>query len=72
MPARCCADLFESVLAEHDLIVSPLLLTELKRILTTEGVTVATPSAVPEGIPDPDDAPPTSRMDQGNSAIAQH
>ncbi|MBU1237518.1 MAG: putative toxin-antitoxin system toxin component, PIN family [Gammaproteobacteria bacterium] len=29
-----CADLFESVLAEHELIVSQLLLTELKRILT--------------------------------------
>jgi uncharacterized protein len=70
-----CADLFESVLAEHELIVSPLLLTELKRILTTklrisaevtrdyialltaEGVTVATPSVIPKGIPDPDDAP---------------
>jgi putative PIN family toxin of toxin-antitoxin system len=70
-----CADLFESVLAEHDLIVSQLVLTELKRILTTklrisaevtrdyvalltaEGATVATPSVVPKGIPDPDDAP---------------
>jgi uncharacterized protein len=70
-----CADLFESVLAEHELIVSPLLLMELKRILTTklrisaevtrdyvalltaEGTTVATPSTIPKGIPDPDDAP---------------
>ena len=70
-----CAELFESVLAEHELIVNPLLLIELKRILTTklrisadvardyitllttEGITVATPSVIPEGIPDPDDAP---------------
>lgn len=70
-----CADLFESVLAEHELIVSPLLLAELKHVLTTklrisaevtrdfvallttEGVTVSTPSVVPRGIPDPDDAP---------------
>ena len=70
-----CTELFESVLADHELIVSPLLLTELRRILTTklrisaevtrdyialmtaEGVTVATPSVIPEGIPDPDDAP---------------
>jgi putative PIN family toxin of toxin-antitoxin system len=70
-----CTELFESVLADHELIVSPLLLTELRRILTTklrisaevtrdyialmtaEGVTVATPSVIPEGIPDLDDAP---------------
>lgn len=70
-----CADLFESVLTEHELLASQELLVELQRILsakfgipagTAEGFTrliaetadiVATPERLPDGIPDPDDAP---------------
>ena len=31
-----CADVFRTVLAEHDLIVGEVILTELRRVLTTK------------------------------------
>lgn len=70
-----CAELFESVLAEHELVISQELLTELDRILALKfkipanvkgdlttliaetAAVVAVPDHVPDGIPDPDDAP---------------
>lgn len=70
-----CAELFESVLAEHELVASAALLAELDRILTSKlGIPAAVaaefgrliretaevvpePTIIPEGIPDPDDAP---------------
>ena len=70
-----CAELFESVLAEHELVISQELLTELGRILALKfkipanvkgdlttliaetAAVVAVPDHVPDGIPDPDDAP---------------
>jgi len=70
-----CAELFESVLAEHELIVSQDLLIELDRILALKfripaavadgfmtliaemAAALAVPDHIPQGIPDPDDAP---------------
>ncbi|RLJ63695.1 putative toxin-antitoxin system toxin component, PIN family [Sulfurisoma sediminicola] len=70
-----CAELFEFVLAEHELVASAELLAELERILTAKlripaAVTagfisliaessevVREPGPIPDGIPDPDDAP---------------
>ncbi len=70
-----CAELFETVLAEHELVTCRELLLELKRILpvkfgipatvtrefialiTEIGNMAAGAGPVPNGIPDPDDAP---------------